>query len=164
MTIWSEDRIRKAEHELESWHGEKHRDCMAIRGVGIDCANLVHEALIAAEIVTRVELGRYNTKRGLFNKSDHLQEVFLRSTHSSIVQADRTQAQDGDIVIFKTVQASAHCGVFIHDRVWHALSRRCVTVSPWQHWKHKAESLVRIFATGWREQPAAVINQKNLKN
>jgi hypothetical protein len=41
--------------------------------------------------------------------------------------------------------------------VWHSLSKRAVLRSSWDHWKHRAQCLLRVTYPGFKVQPKKAI-------
>lgn len=150
--LWTPERKQLALAELARWHGVKHVNRVAVPGVGIDCIHLVFVVYVAAGLLPRRRLGTYNTEHGLFQHSDRLRDGLLATLHA--VKVAPTTPEWGDIAIFKTGRTSAHCGFLTRGQVWHALAHRCVTVSEWHNWEHRADCLIRLTQPGFKANPA----------
>jgi len=149
------ERQKQALASCEKWLGVPHVNRVAVHPTGIDCIHFVHEVLIDSGVLPPADLGRYTLTDGTFNPSDYLKRVFLAACYSE--ERHPGEAEFGDIVIFKTGKTSAHCGFYTPELVWHSLSGRAVIRSPWNHWKHEADCLVRIVHPGFKIEPKRAI-------
>lgn len=155
--IWTPERKEKALAECHAWHGTRHVNRLAIKGVGIDCVQFVWKVLAAAEIVPFGFVPPYSTEEGLFSPSDKLQRVICHVLHHEIAEVESSTF--GDVVLFKTGGRTAHCGFFADGEVWHSLAGRCVTRSPWLLWRRKADLLIRVTETGFKNEPYSTVKK-----
>jgi cell wall-associated NlpC family hydrolase len=141
---------------FKQWHGTPHHDRTSIVGKGCDCVNLIRVIYHAADIVDDRSLGGYSTTLGTWKASDQLKGAFQSVLFTT--EHDPGDPNFGDIVIFRNGGGlSAHCGLYADGQVWHSLAKRCVTVSPWKHWQHKAECLLRLTRTGYKADPKSLL-------
>jgi cell wall-associated NlpC family hydrolase len=155
--IWTPERQKAADAEMLSWLGTEHQNCIAIRGVGIDCIQLVYRAMIAAGILPEHHIESYSTSLGLFHESDHLEEALLAMLYADKLAVE--EATWGDVAVFKTGENSAHCGFLALPNVWQSLAHRTVTMNAWSQWRHRAKCVIRVTGEGFREQPDSVIRR-----
>lgn len=151
MNIWTEERQSLALAAAEGWLGTPYADRMAKRNVGVDCIHLVNEILVAAEVIPARPIGHYDPRVGLGTQSDELRDRIVECLHLEILPT--ANVEFGDIAIFRTGQRSSHCGFCVPGSIYHSLARRCVTKSPWGHWRAKASCLLRLTQTGWKQEP-----------
>jgi len=147
--IWTEERKALALATAEHWLGVPYRDRMSRHGVGIDCVHLVQVILIEAGILTPRALGKYDTAEGIGKDSTALADRIREMTY--VEDCSPSAPEFGDVVVMKTGLTSGHCGFYADGLMYHALARRCVTKSPWGHWKNSAQVLLRFTRTGYRE-------------
>ena len=157
--IWTDERKRLAVEEAASWLGTKHRNHAMDRRSGIDCVHYALAIFIGARLLEDTDLGHYSVTDGLYAKSDNLKRVIEGCIHCQTFPAKDDEVQFGDVVIFRTCGVSAHCGFCDGTSIYHALAGKCVTRSPWAHWRHRAEWLIRMTAPGWKNDPVAVTNE-----
>lgn len=149
--IWTPERIALARAELASWKGVAHRDRVAVRGVAIDCINLVKEVLIAAGIIPRLPLPTYSTQDGQFTVSDALKNSLMAALYCEEVPV--SEMTFGDIAVFRTGQRSGHAGFCAPPHIWHALARQCVTESDIKLWRRDIQTLIRLTGEGFKLSP-----------
>jgi uncharacterized protein YfaT (DUF1175 family) len=100
-------------------------------------------------------LGPYDTRTGMWRSSNRMEVEFQRCLDCDLLNSDEHQAAPGDVVIFLTGWASAHCGWFVDGWLYHALSSCGVVKTQWRLWSHRASTLVRIRSVGYRSEPMA---------
>lgn len=150
-TVWTPERAASALAEARSWVGTRHVNRIAIRGQGIDCVQYVFAIYRSAGLLPAADLGTYSVDDGLFAKSSTMERVMVDCMHAEGMPPDSPLF--GDIVLFKTGDRSAHCGLFAGMDVYHSLANQCVMASPWGLWRHKADRIVRMYAPGFRKPP-----------
>jgi cell wall-associated NlpC family hydrolase len=156
MIIFTAERKEQARAAFNRWHGTPHHDRIAIIGKGCDCVNLIRVIYHESDIVDGRSLGGYSTTLGTWKESDQLKGAFQSVLHTT--EHTTEEPKFGDMIVFKNGGGlSAHCGLYAEGLVWHSLARRCVTASPWKHWKHKAESLLRLTRTGYKADPKSLL-------
>lgn len=149
--IWTPDKKEFALIEAERWRGTPHRDRMAVIGTGIDCIHYVAEIFIAAGLIERRQLPSYRTTEGIANSANTaLEDRIGEMVHVDRIELDQAAPEFGDVIVFKVGNVSGHCGFFANEYLYHALGGRCVTRSPWQHWRHKAKVALRMTQGGWK--------------
>jgi cell wall-associated NlpC family hydrolase len=156
--IWTPDRIAIARAEAESWLGTRHHNRLAIKGVGVDCIKFVYEVLIAAGILERAELGGYATTIGLHETTHKLKRAF--KSCARVLEVPPVDPQFGDIVVFKEGKFSAHTGIVIDGRIFHALSNNVVTASNFVEWGRHLDCFLRVESIGLIGDPMAAAQIK----
>ena len=150
------DQIAATQAELEKWRGLPHIDRRAIPGQGIDCIHLVFQGLYASGLIEPRKLPAYRTRWGLVSPENLMAAGFTHALHASRHKA--TEAQYGDIIIWKSGKQSNHCGIVAYDAAgdlscWHVLKGGVVHPTPLKPVCQRAQELVRLDAPGWRIDP-----------
>lgn len=149
-------------HQFASiWVGTPHRDRMAKAGVGVDCVNLVIEAIIHIGKVPRpTALPSYDSRVGIHEESERLASCIAAAVHCEEVAHTATEA--GDIFVCRTGKAASHCGIFVdRDTILHAVARRHVKCEPALRWRGRMAKIYRMSEPGWRRMPAAVLKSNS---
>lgn len=157
-TVWTPFRQTLANAEALSWLGIKHANHAMDKRVGIDCVHYVYAILFASQVVSYRDLGHYSITDGIYSESRRLTDAIGQCLFCDILNASSETPKFGDIVAFKTGGTSAHCGFTDGHSVFHSLAGHCVTRSPWSHWRHKAEWIIRLTDVGWKDDPISAIN------
>lgn len=92
------------------WVGTPYRHHGAVQGVGVDCANLLHEVYVAAGVIPRQELGAYPRDWHLH----HTEERFL-GWLAKLGGAPTQQPLPGDVAVWKFGHCYSHGGILTGD-------------------------------------------------
>ena len=144
--IWTPERQAVARAEANSWLGTSHHNRLKIKGVGVDCIQFVYEVLIVAGILERAELGGYATTVGLHETTHKMKKAFKFC--AQVRELAPNDPQFGDVVAFKEGKFSAHTGLIIDGRIFHALSGGVVTASNYVEWSRHIDCFLRFESTG----------------
>lgn len=136
--------------------GTPHFNRLAIAGEGVDCVNLVMEILIGAGIVERTRLPFYDERLGALRRRNVIEDIVMTHLH-----VDRIDPQEdpafGDVVICRCGRQTNHVGMIMAgDPVMmvHVPAEGFVSLEDWTVWRHRAQSLLRIRAPGYRADPS----------
>lgn len=124
--------------EAQGWIGTPHRNKMRKKGVGVDCINYVCACYTA--IGLHYDLKNYDVNLGLHKYSGQIQNAILATGLFEQVETP----QDGDILVFKEIKYSSHTGLFLDNKVWHAMANRLVSAQPFVHWKNEIAGIFRL--------------------
>lgn len=132
---------RRIAEEARSWCGTRFHHGSRIRGVGVDCVNLVVAILEAVGLIARQELPSYSPDWMLHHGREILLEGIAR-----VADPIEPPFEVGDILTYKFGRAASHCGLYIGEgRVVHAATRdqvRCDLIA--------TASLTRRFVAAYR--------------
>lgn len=156
--IWTIEAKEKARTACREWQGTPHRNRVALKGEGVDCVKFVIEVLVAAGIMTRPALPRYDERLGLLRKHNVIEDILCHYLHAEAHEPADCPAW-GDVVICTVGQQSNHVGIIVDGMVWHCPGRGAVGPEGWEDWKPKTQSLVRIRETGYRAEPTLTWDQ-----
>jgi hypothetical protein len=124
------------QHVIEvarSWIMTPFHDCVAVKGAGVDCANLLAAVYAEAGVIKPVEIARYSPQWFLHRSEELFIGYVLRAGGREI---DERDVEMGDIAMFKLGRCFAHGAIIINwpDRIIHAhaISRAVVYGSGWQ--------------------------------
>lgn len=98
-----------------TWYNTPYHHHARIKGVGVDCAQLIVGVAVECNIITDNDVERvpnYPIQWHLHNKEERLLSV-LESF--GCVEIDRQDAQMGDIVAFRFGRVSSHLGIIVND-------------------------------------------------
>jgi hypothetical protein len=161
MNIWTPERQALALGSLNKWHGTRHRDKLAIPGVGIDCINLITQVLFDAGIMEQRAFTGYRIDHGLHTVSTRLENAIEKALQ--VERLDNFQNSDnwafGDIWIFRTGRRSGHCGFHEGGRIWHSLAGHVVTWGDASTWRREIEAAYRLTGLGWMADPQHVVTE-----
>ena len=102
----SEPRRRVVEI-AESWIGTRFHDCAGLKGVGVDCANLVAKVFEEAALVETINIPHYTPHFYLHSEGEILCEELLKYARE-ITEAEILPA---DLVVYKIGRAFAHVAI-----------------------------------------------------
>lgn len=111
-----------------SWVGTKYRNRMAIKGKGVDCAQIVLESFREAGLRVDYEAERYTSDWHLHRSEERYLSVVSR--YMQVDQSDQRSARDrgqgflplpGDVLLWKVGRTFSHSGIVTEwPRVVHA--------------------------------------------
>lgn len=93
-----------------TWLRTPFHDCAAIKGVGVDCANLLAQAYEEAGVVDHVEIEPYSPQWFLHHSEELFIGYLLKAGAHEIAESD---AQMADIVMFKIGRCYAHGAIIV---------------------------------------------------
>jgi hypothetical protein len=96
--------------EARTWLLTPFHDCAAIKGVGVDCANLLAQVYERAGVIDHVEIAPYSPQWFLH----HSEEIFIRYVlEVGAHEIEESDAQMGDVVMYKIAHCYAHGGIIV---------------------------------------------------
>ena len=90
-----------------SWLRTPFHDNQAVKGVGVDCAQLVRAAALETGLRAIHPTGNYSAQWFLHREDDRLVEFIKRYA----VEIDESRAREGDLVVYKIGRAFAHVAI-----------------------------------------------------
>ena len=101
-----------------SYLGTPFHDGAQLRGVGIDCANLLAATYTEAGLVPHVDIAPYSPQF-MLHRDDPLFESYVRRFAHEIPEAE---VQMGDIVLYKVGRSFAHGAIIVEwpNKIIHA--------------------------------------------
>ncbi len=119
--------------EAMGWVDTRYHHHGRIKGVGVDCAQLLIAVYDAAGVVPAIDPGDYASDWNL-HRSEEVFAGWLAKV-GAVLRAPADEAQPGDIALFKFGRCFAHGAIFIEpQRVVHALVNDRVCT----HYLHEA--------------------------
>jgi cell wall-associated NlpC family hydrolase len=113
-----------------AWIGTPFHDLARVKGVGVDCAQLVAAVYEEAGVVAHVDTGYYAPQFMLHSKDERLANFVLRYGRE-IAEAD---AKAGDVVLYRVGRSFSHAAIVVD---WpreiihaHKLSGKVVAMDP----------------------------------
>lgn len=104
--------------EARRWLGTPYHHRAAVLGVGVDCAQLVLEAFVGAEIEERFDPGSYNHDWHLHRNEERYLEIvesyMARVDSSELSLKDRQEPcllNPGDVVMFRVGRTFSHAAI-----------------------------------------------------
>ncbi len=154
-TIWTPERQAAARASCAKWAGTPHQNRLALPGEGIDCVRFVSEILKDAGIIDEARLPFYDERLGALRERNVIEDILTAYLHAEPLPPD-APVEFGDLVVCQCGRQTNHVGIIIDGAMWHVPGRgRCGPAS-WENWWRRAQSLVRITGTGYREDPASL--------
>ena len=92
-----------------TWIGTPYHDCAELKGIGVDCAKLIAMTFFEAGLIDRQQIPDYSPQWFL----PQSEERFLKWVQGLAREIPETQAQPGDIVLYKFGHCFAHGAVII---------------------------------------------------
>ena len=92
-----------------SWIGTPFHDCAAVRGAGIDCANLLARSFEEAGLTGPIDTGVYPPAWFLHRDEERFAEFVLRYAR----EITESEAGPGDIVLYKYGRCFAHGAIIV---------------------------------------------------
>lgn len=129
-----------------TWLGTPFHDCAQLKGVGVDCANLLAAVYAEACIVQPVEIEAYSPQF-MLHRDDPLFESYVRRFAHEIPEAE---AQMGDIVLYKIGRSFAHGAIIVEwpAHVIHAFKSFRAVVETGGHEADLMKRDVKFFSLG----------------
>lgn len=93
-----------------SWLRTPFHDCVAIKGIGVDCANLLAQAYEQAGIVGHVEIAPYSPQWFMHHSQELFVDYVLKAGAREITEGT---AGMGDCVLYKIGRCFAHGGIIV---------------------------------------------------
>ncbi len=90
-----------------TWIGTPFHDCAAIKGVGVDCAQLIKAVFEEAGLVAPFDLPHYSPQWFLHQEA----EAFLAHVNERAIEIAAPQARPGDIVMYRFGRCFAHAAI-----------------------------------------------------
>ncbi len=108
-----------------TWHGTPYHSGARLKGVGVDCGQLLIEAFVGAGVVQNIETGYYPHDWHL-HRSEELYLDWVKK-YCNIIDGN---PQPGDIAVFKFGRCVSHAGIVLEwPRIIHAYVGMGVIVS-----------------------------------
>ena len=122
---------RRVVAEARTWVGTPYHHHARIKGVGVDCAQILAAVFHAADLAPELDLGHYPTQWHLHHGEElYLQQLQAAGAHR--IDAE-LQPQPGDVGVWRFGRTYSHGGIVIeggaNPLVVHAYIGRGVTVS-----------------------------------
>lgn len=90
-----------------SWIGTQFHDCASIKGVGVDCAQLIKAVYEQAGLVAPFDLPHYSPQWFLHQEA----EAFLAHIDERAIGIDQAQSKPGDIVMYRFGRCFSHAAI-----------------------------------------------------
>jgi len=103
----NENDRRKVVAIAESWVGCPFHDCAALKGVGVDCANLVAKVFEEACLVDSIPIPPYTPHFFLHKGEELLCDELLKYAH----EIPENEVLPADLVVYKVGRAYAHVAI-----------------------------------------------------
>ena len=100
------DRVLAA---AQSWLGTPFHDCAQVKGVGVDCANILAAVYAEAGLVPEVEIAAYSPQF-MLHSSEPLFESYVRRFADEVEEA---VVQPADIVLYQVGRSFAHGAIIV---------------------------------------------------
>ena len=107
FTIFSQ-RVLVVAH-ARRWLGTPFCDLARVRGVGVDCAQLLAAVYHEAGIIPYVDTGYYSPQHFLHSNKELMTSFVERYAH----RIEEEDAQPGDVVLYKIEFAYAHAAIIV---------------------------------------------------
>lgn len=108
---------KKIIEEAMTWIGTPYHHQAAVKGAGVDCAQILIEVYSAVGLADRPDVGYYPSD-WMLHRSE---ERYLGWIEKYCTEVDRDKADDGDIVLFKFGRCFSHSGIIAgYPRIIHA--------------------------------------------
>jgi len=108
--------------EAQTWLGTKYHHGARIKGVGVDCGNLLAAVFENVGLIDPVTVPPYSPQWHLHRKVERLREIVLAYAHP----IEPAVVKPGDVVLYHWGHVKAHAGI-VTARGWpfiiHAYSR-----------------------------------------
>ena len=112
------------------WIDTPFHDLARVKGVGVDCAQLVAASFEAAKIVPHIETGYYSAQFFCHHSEERLAEFVLRYAH----EITESEVGMGDLVLYRVGRSFSHAAIVVD---WpreiihaHKLSGKVIAMSP----------------------------------
>ena len=103
--------------EAQTWLGTKYHHMAAVKGHGVDCAQILIEVYYAVGLAEKPNVGYYPSD-WMLHRSE---ERYLGWIEQYCTQIPQEKAKDGDIVLFKFGRCFSHSGIIVdYPRIIHA--------------------------------------------
>lgn len=137
------ERLEALRKTLQEWQGTPYVHFAGVKGAGCDCIHFVAKVL--------EELGAGETRIPWYPKDWHLhsgEELLLNGFKGDprFFEIDVNSIEDGDIVLFKFGKTCSHCGFYLDDHVYQAITDIGVERRHWrdQHWYKRRRHAFRV--------------------
>lgn len=98
--------------EALTWYGTPYRHHGAVKGVGVDCAQILAQVYSACGLVPPIDLGNYrfdwHLHRAIEQYRDRLLEYVNKINEPDV-------PHHGDIALFRFGRTLSHAGIFVED-------------------------------------------------
>ena len=91
------------------WIGTPFHDLARVKGVGVDCAQLIAGVFEEAGVVGHVDTGHYSPQHFLHSDGEQL-ATFVSRYAREITEAE---VNPGDVVLYRVGRAYAHCAIVV---------------------------------------------------
>jgi cell wall-associated NlpC family hydrolase len=122
----SDERRARVVAAAREWLGTPFHDRAQIRGVGVDCVNLVAAVYETAGVTGHVEIAPYSAQIMLHSADEMVVGYLLRYGR----EIEEAQARMGDVVLYRVGRSFSHAAIIVEwpSRIIHAhaLSGRVV--------------------------------------
>lgn len=112
------------------WIGTPFHDLARVKGVGVDCAQLVAAAFHEAGVVAHIDTGHYSPQFMLHHGEERLAAFVMRYAS----EIDEARAGPADVVLYKVGRVFSHAAIIVE---WpreiihaHKLSGKVVAMAP----------------------------------
>lgn len=92
-----------------SWISTPFHDLARVKGIGVDCAQLLAAVFEEAGIISHVEPDHYSPQHFLHHPEERLTEDISRYAH----EIDEASVGPGDVVIYKIAKCFAHAAIIV---------------------------------------------------
>lgn len=116
----SPDKAQQVVAEAQSWVGTPYHPHAQVKGVGVDCAQLLIGVYTATGLIPLVEVGEYSTQWHLHRA----EELFLGWVERYADQVPEADVQPGDVVLYRFGRTYSHGAVVVQwPMIVHAWQR-----------------------------------------
>ena len=114
----TDEQLRQAiVDEAKTWIGTKYHHQAAVKGHGVDCAQILIEVYHAVGLADKPDVGYYPSD-WMLHRSE---EIYLGWVEKYCRQISQEDVNDGDIVLFKFGRCFSHSGIIAgFPRIIHA--------------------------------------------
>ncbi len=95
--------------EAKTWIGTPYHHQAAVKGHGVDCAQILIEVYQAVGLAQRPDVGYYPSD-WMLHRSE---EIYLWWLNKFCTEIDQVDAKPGDIVMFKFGRCFSHSGIIV---------------------------------------------------
>jgi cell wall-associated NlpC family hydrolase len=146
--IWTDEEITSAEAAARSWEGTPHMQRRQIKGKGVDCVHLVMAILQEAGVIPHCRLPQYPQHLGGGSGRNTLPDIIHQVLHVESIGVAEWDPQTGDLLIFKAIQRTNHCGIVVGGMGWHVATGRPVRARPIRAVRPRLQETLRLTKRG----------------
>jgi cell wall-associated NlpC family hydrolase len=146
--------------EIESWLGTPFLHTGRVKGVGVDCVQLVGQLMLSAGVVDSYDFGFYPLDWAQHRERSIIIDYIEATARFSRLGAEAAP-RFGDVVMFRIGRCVHHCGVIVSPVVFvHALARGRVCYGRLDDptWRKRLDSFYRALAHPTPSDPQSAIH------